>query len=258
MDIHFDCTQCGRCCHDLKLPLSIDEAQKWAGNGHQVDLLIEAAPSFDEPAEGSPERYRYDRSFPGTSGTVPIRISMILVASFTGACPHLRADRLCGNYEERPRVCRIYPAEVNPQAQLQPSQKACPPEAWLPDLPVLARDGALRDPTLSALIEDHRSAARSDVPAKLRVCAMLGIRSAAFANEGYAVFSPRPDDLRRALEPPQDEAAAGSAQGPWDLVTNRRQTATMLESVEASVRMTRQGDGYIAFFDDDAGDMADG
>jgi hypothetical protein len=45
LDIHFDCTQCGRCCHNLKLPLSVDEAKRWAKNGHEVQLLIEATPA---------------------------------------------------------------------------------------------------------------------------------------------------------------------------------------------------------------------
>ncbi len=40
-----------------------------------------------------------------------------------------RQDR-CGIYEERPLVCRIYPAEISPFITLDPADKVCPPEMW--------------------------------------------------------------------------------------------------------------------------------
>lgn len=251
MEIHFDCTQCGRCCHDLRLPLSVDEARRWAADGHPVQILAEASPAFETPPPGSPERHRYDRALPAMSGTVPIRVSILLVAAFKGACPHLRADMLCGQYEDRPRVCRIYPAEVSPRVTLAPSRKACPPEAWQPGHPLLSSDGMVVDPSLSALIAGYRSAELADVDTKRRVCRALGIGSAAFANEGFAAFSPSPESLLHVLGGIGGEASPEPQPAQWDIVTNRHATLIMLETVEAQARMTPRGDGYIGFFEDE-------
>ena len=111
MDLHFDCTQCGRCCHDLRLTLSVDEARAWAGRGHQVDLLAEGWPwpdDGDDPEDGMAQ-WRKATSFPVLVGDVPFRINLRLVARHDGPCPHLLPDMRCGNYEARPRICRIYP-----------------------------------------------------------------------------------------------------------------------------------------------------
>ena len=42
MDIHFGCTQCGKCCRDTKVPLTVAEAIKWLNRGDEVQLLCEA------------------------------------------------------------------------------------------------------------------------------------------------------------------------------------------------------------------------
>lgn len=36
MSLNFECTQCGRCCRDLKLPLTVPEAVAWLEDGHAV------------------------------------------------------------------------------------------------------------------------------------------------------------------------------------------------------------------------------
>jgi Fe-S-cluster containining protein len=251
VDIHFDCTQCGRCCHNLKLPLSVDEAIRWAGNGHPVQILVEAAPAFEEPAAGSPERFRFDRSFPAMSGTIPIRVGVILAASFEGACPHLGPDMLCGDYEARPRVCRIYPAEVSPNIELAPAAKACPPEAWSDDHPVLLRGGIATDPALASLIEGHRAATLADVDAKARVCDALGINATAFLNEGYAVHSPEPALLVESLAMTRLDGTSIDDGAQWRFATNRGATLAMLDLVEARAAKTASGADYIGFFDDD-------
>jgi len=250
VDIHFDCTQCGRCCHNLKLPLSVEEAIRWAGRGHQVQFLIEAAPAFEEPAATSPERFRYERSFPAVSGTIPIRVNAILVAAFEGACPHLRPDMLCGNYEERPRVCRIYPAEISPNIVLAPSSKACPTEAWSEDLPILLENGAVVDPALAMLIDAHRVATLADVSVKAHACHVLDIAKTAFANEGYAVHSPEPARLVEVLTAAPRENPELSEPRQWIFLTNRRATMDMLGQVEARGTKTESGASYIGFFDD--------
>jgi len=130
-DINFACTTCGQCCHDLRLPLTIAEANYWLKRGGQFELLCEAIPWPVEPRPGDAQAaYKRARSSAAMSGTLPVRVSIILTAAFAGACPNLRADMLCGRYDERPLVCRIYPAEINPFVPLVPKNKACPPEAW--------------------------------------------------------------------------------------------------------------------------------
>src|SRR3546814_8575294 len=61
----------------------------------------------------------------------------------------------CGNYAERPRICRIYPLEARPFIDLRPESKLCPPEAWAPQFPVLERDGKI------ARSEEHTSELQS-------------------------------------------------------------------------------------------------
>jgi Fe-S-cluster containining protein len=39
MDIHFACAQCGKCCQNPRLPLTIDEGKSWLAAGHDLQLL---------------------------------------------------------------------------------------------------------------------------------------------------------------------------------------------------------------------------
>jgi Fe-S-cluster containining protein len=55
MDLHFNCTQCGRCCRNLKLPLTAAEAVAWLAEGHEVQLISEAMPWLEEPAVEDPK-----------------------------------------------------------------------------------------------------------------------------------------------------------------------------------------------------------
>ena len=188
---HFECTMCGKCCHDLKLPLSVAEATAWLERGSNIQILCEAVPWPEEPAaDNAPAQHKRGRSFAASSGELPLRVVVILVGAFTGACPHLGADLRCGIYETRPRVCRIYPAEINPFVTLAPEQKLCPPEAWTPERPVLAIDQKIVDATTFELIQQSRQTDMADTAAKALLCAYLDIDTAALANEGLAVFSP--------------------------------------------------------------------
>jgi pimeloyl-ACP methyl ester carboxylesterase len=78
-----------------------------------------------------------------------------------------------------------------------------------------------------------------------------GFASAAFANEGYALFSLSPEDFEQVfathvLGPPE---ATETAQ--WQFISNRQPTLIMLETVEATSQVISRGDTYIGFFDDD-------
>ena len=115
MDIDFECTMCGKCCHDLRLPLTVTEAVAWLERGNNVQILCEALPWPEEPpAENRLATHKRRRSFASMSGSLPTRVLVTLAAVYAGPCPNLRPDMRCAIYEQRPLVCRIYPAEINP------------------------------------------------------------------------------------------------------------------------------------------------
>lgn len=242
MNIDFNCTMCGNCCHDLRLPLTVNEALAWLARGDNVQLLCEAVPWPEEPAADNLQAaHKRRRSFAAVSGSLPVRVVVILAGAFAGPCPNLQADMHCGIYETRPLVCRIYPAEINPFIELKPADKACPPEAWNSGLPPLMRGGKLVDVATLALIEQSRAADAHDVPAKRRLCEMLGIEAAALSNEGFVVHSPKREDLLAALER-ASTVLVGHADAPvmdaplpeWRIVSNRRTTVDALVAVDAS------------------------
>uniref|UniRef100_S0DG68 Fe-S oxidoreductase n=1 Tax=termite gut metagenome TaxID=433724 RepID=S0DG68_9ZZZZ len=242
MDIDFECTMCGKCCHDLRLPLTVAEARAWLGRGNEVQVLCEALPWPDEPAADNLQAaHKRRRSFAAMSGSLPARIVVILTGAFAGPCPNLQADMRCGIYEERPMVCRIYPAEINPFIALEPSGKACPPEAWTPGLAPLLRGGQLVDTTTVELIQKSRAADAQDAVAKQRLCVLLGIDVAALANEGFVVHTPKREVLLAALERvgaegvrvAEDAESESRGLPVWRFVSNRRATVNTLESVGA-------------------------
>lgn len=252
MTIHFDCTQCGKCCQDLRLTLSVDEAIVWAGRGHEVQLLTEALPWAGEPDPADARaRYQRDRSFAVMSGAAPFRISVVPVAYHAGPCPHLQPDMRCSNYAERPRICRIHPLEARPFIPLRPENRHCPPEAWAPEFPVLERNGEIADPEAARIVTEHRQAAADDVPVLAAACAALGLSTAAFANEGFAVHAIAPLTLAEALRAARDAAPLPDDPQPWTIVTNRRSTWTMLTDAECEAALVQQGAGYLGSFPDE-------
>ena len=42
IDIHYQCTQCGKCCHGLKIPLTVAESLSWLEDGNDVQIVCEA------------------------------------------------------------------------------------------------------------------------------------------------------------------------------------------------------------------------
>ena len=253
MDINFECTMCGKCCHDLKLPLSVDEALVWLERGGDVQFLCEAVPWPDEPAaDNLPAQHKRRRSFAALSGEMPARIVVVLAAAFDGACPHLQPNMSCGVYEQRPNVCRIYPAEVNPFIELSPEQKACPPEAWSSDKPLLMKAYRIVDVETAALISQSRAADAGDAGAKARACVHLGINTAALANEGLVVYSPPRDRSIAALKLAPDSRDAGERAPEWSVASNRRETVETLKSIGAlGVLYSTAGEvafDYLGFF----------
>ena len=236
--IHFSCTQCGNCCHDLRLPLAVDEAIDWLRDGGDVQVLCEAIPWPEEPPQANQvAQYKRGRSFAAQSGELPVRVAVTLVASFQGPCPHLQADMRCDAYAKRPRVCRIYPAEVNPFFKLVPGNKACPPEAWNTGTTILIAGDTVADPEVAGYIAQSRDADRQDVGTKEALCANLAIFTTALANEGFVIHSRQREITLDALlaarkSVPSGHAPAGTAT-PWHFVTNRTATRAVLGEIGA-------------------------
>jgi Fe-S-cluster containining protein len=226
VDVCFNCTECGKCCRNTKIPLTVKEAVRWLEDGNSVQVLCEAWLWEEDRSNPDPDpelAYLRRRSFAGMSGTMPARLVATLVANIQAQCPNLMPDQRCGIYERRPLVCRIYPAEINPFRQVAPLMKACPPEAWATHLPLLTRNGAVMSEELRQDIARWHERLGPEVAIKRRVCAYLNIGAAAVAHEGFLVFSPPRAALLGALaaalrdeEPPQE--------AQWRLVTDRPET----------------------------------
>jgi Fe-S-cluster containining protein len=236
-DLDFACTECGACCHGLKLPLTVTEAIGWLARGHQVQVLCEAVPwPADMPPTDLQAQHKRRRSFEAISGVLPTRVVAILAASFSDACPNLGADNRCSIYERRPLVCRIYPAEISPFMTLSPESKACPPQAWASDRPALMRGGMLVNAEVRELIRRSRGADEAEVKLKARLCSLLGFDRAALANEGFVVYSPESPQLMDALTTALTREFSPAEQC-WSFVSNQRATLDALtEAGAASVR----------------------
>lgn len=247
--VHFGCTQCGKCCHDLRLTLSLDEAIAWAGNGHRVQLLCEAIPWPREPSPDEHElAHRRDTSFAVEVGGMPFRIHVTLVAFHEGPCPHLQLDMRCGNYAHRPRICRIYPLESRPFTPMEPASRRCPDEAWGIDAPILLEDGVITDPTAREIVNTHRQARIRDAAALGTACLQLGISTAAFAGEGLAVHAPDPTALVNCLR--QARASSGGAPGTsrWEILTNRQPTLELLHQLQCPARLVTSAAEFLGSF----------
>ncbi|CAB3752035.1 hypothetical protein GQ57_05545 [Burkholderia sp. MSh2] len=254
-ELDFSCNGCGGCCRDLRIPLTIDEAIAWLQRGGHVELLCDAMPWLEEPApDNAFAAYKRARSSAALSGSLPVRVTVMLTAAHAGPCPNLQDDLRCAIYDERPLVCRIYPAEVNPFVPLAPGGKQCSPDVW--QQAPFVRGGTIVDAATRDSIARSRAASEAETPLRARLCAMLGIDAAAVANEGFAIHAPPAATLLAALTALREpEAAGGSDTATWTLLTNRSATADALASVSASPRLTTSDGGdapqrYLGFHPD--------
>jgi len=228
MDIRFKCTECGQCCRDTKIPLTVAEAINWLNRGHDVQLICEASP-WPAALDAEPKALHFKRrSFAVMSGSMPTRIVVMLVANVVGACPNLLPNSRCGIYEDRPLVCRIYPAEINPFVALKRENKACPPEAWTQDQPLLQRGGAPVDEVICQDIELSRAADILEADLKSRLCHALNVVDTALVHEAVLVYSPTAETLLSALA---FAIATDSAHEPapqWRFVSEQPETLATL------------------------------
>lgn len=242
-DANFSCTICGRCCHDNNLPLTIDEAVAWIEDGGRVVMLCEATPWIREPAsDDARASYIKRRSFPVISGTASVQVTVLLVATLSGACRNLGDDFRCRIYDRRPLVCRIYPAEINPFIALNLTRKVCPPEAWKSDKPLLSH-GVIVDQATKVLVERSRSIDMQEVPQKRRLCDALGINVASLKEEGFVVHAFDQIDLLQALRNARSAGGDGRKdEGEWRVYTPWPLTLDRLRSVGVDAISTRDPD----------------
>lgn len=199
MNTQFSCTGCGGCCTDHHVPLTLTEATQWAADGGTVIVLTEA---FLGNGYGVPEAqltHATRRSTEVNSGLTTAYVAITFAAYNVGRCRNLDEQNLCGIYERRPLVCRIYPMEINPHIPLNPSAKDCPPESWEQG-PALIVGGELMDAELAELIRRSRQADRDDVQTKESVCALLGIRTAALKGDGFTAYLPDMQAFAQAID----------------------------------------------------------
>lgn len=238
-DIRFACTGCGKCCTGHHVPLTLDEARRWAASDGQVVVLIEG---FVSDGPGMPAEQREHvlrRSHPVACGTTQLRVSVTFAAFNPGRCRNLDDNDLCTIYETRPLVCRIYPAEINPHLPLRPENKDCPPEAWTQG-PELIHGHSVVDPHLRALIEASRQADRDDIATKVAICQALGMTTSALKGNGFTAYLPAMNAFATALaQPPVDNHAA------WTLHIEAPALAS--ELAEVGLLTTAEPPLYYAF-----------
>ena len=251
MDIHFGCTQCGKCCRDTKVPLTVAEAIKWLHRGDEVQVLCEASP-WPEALDGEPRAAHFKRrSFAVMSGAMPTRVVVMLVANVVGACPNLLSDMRCGIYEDRPLVCRIYPAEINPLIALKRENKACPPEAWAQDQPLLQRGSVLTDHLISSDIEMSRAADVIDAGVKRRMCLALNLAHTALVHEAVLAYSPTAQTLLSALAFATATDFGPEPAAEWCFVSDQQETLERLAESGGIVLHLHEAEAasfqYLAF-----------
>ncbi|MCL1621616.1 YkgJ family cysteine cluster protein [Ralstonia pseudosolanacearum] len=251
MDIDFQCTKCGQCCRDLWLPLSVQEALRWMEDGNAVNVLCEAIPWPSElPASNRQAAFKRERSFSATSGTLAIRVLVTLAAPLGGRCPNLLADNLCGIYERRPVVCRLYPANANPFLEFVPQQRRCPPDAWQVVESPLMRSGEYINGELRLLIRARQERSVEDVPVHEALCKELGIREAAMANEGFVVHAPDTLEMLSALRMAIDRTL--SALQDWEFISDSAATVEAIRSCDAECSFASQHLGEFDYLSSSA------
>jgi len=244
MNVHFNCTQCGKCCHGSKIPLTVAEAIKWLNRSHEVQLLCEASP-WPVALDSEPRASHFKRkSFAAMSGSMPTRVVAMLLANVVGPCPNLLADNRCGIYQDRPLVCRVYPAEINPFVVFEREKKACPPEAWSADQSLPPRGGNLINEETLKAIQASQDADASEADIKRRLCLALNVVDTALVHEAALLYSPTGEDLLSGLAFAIATDSEPAEMTQWRFVSDQADTLASLSAsggIALHVREAAQG-----------------
>ncbi len=251
MDTVFNCTQCGKCCHDLNIPLTIREAKDWLLRGHKIKILTEATPWINDVSSTDDLLLRKKSlTFPAKSGKLSIRVLASLVGYFQGKCPNLNSDLNCSIYNSRPLTCRIYPFEMNPNIILNPKNKLCPSDAWQSSESPRSSNTGYQiftiDQDTQSNIKDIYTNNVDNVVAKLLICKELGISTSSLSNDGYLFHFPDQEKLLRILDnlisedtPPTPDAEDHSQ---WIIYTQNEVSLSDLQAIGSNAARAHQLD----------------
>ena len=143
-------------------------------------------------------------------------------------------------------ACRIYPADANPLGSMDPALRRCPEAAWLPSGPPLLQGIRCVDASTHSAIAQRQQAAVADAFLHAALCASLGLRTAALANEGYAVHTPARPLMLEVLR----ELAHTPVAAPIDAATGRpdaiAQNWLCLSQRDHSLALLRSADAHCA------------
>lgn len=240
LELRFACNGCGVCCKGRLIPLTLEEARQWLHRGHDVAVILEAFNESAWPAEPAKFAHHVRRAAEVDSGTTQIKVIAILAANALTQCPHLDAQNRCGLYEQRPLVCRIYPAEISPFINLNPALKVCPPEVW--EAGEIIHSQRNVDPTLAWQVEQARAADREDAQAKVAICELLGLHVAAWKDNALAIYLPERSELMTAIQQYDSGMRAANANS-WQL---RIDDAALRQSVIGSG--AKLADAHVASY----------
>lgn len=196
--IRFACNGCGVCCKGRLIPLTLQECREWLGRGHEVAVLLEAFDEFHWPNEPAKFSHNSQRAVQVDSGRHRINVIPIFAANALTQCPNLDARNMCGIYDTRPLVCRIYPLEISPFIYLNPADKVCPPEVW--EAGDVIFSDRVTDPLVVDQIAASRREDRADAQAKMAICESMGMTVAAWKENAFAVYLPSRVGLAEAIQ----------------------------------------------------------
>lgn len=141
----FACTACGVCCHGM-LPLSIDEALRWAD---RFPLAFSATP-VRAGARGYATSDVAVNFSSGAKKPLQLIITPVAVIPPAAPCPQLADNGLCSIHEEKPQRCRTMPFYAYKDEDSQ-RDMLVPRQGWNcatgEDAPVVYRDKQIVDRT---------------------------------------------------------------------------------------------------------------
>jgi hypothetical protein len=158
---HFFCIQCRKCCHNLRLPLSVDEAIGWLRDSGEVQVFCEAIPWREDPPSGNLQALdkrrrsvrcterQSTRGYCDQSGRF-VRCPLSLFA--------IRYSIRCV-CEADTRMSHL-PGGGQSVHQAGPDSKARPPEAWGVEKLILTHGEPVADPDIARFIGQPREAMR--------------------------------------------------------------------------------------------------
>lgn len=238
--IQYTCVTCGICCKGRLIPLTVKEAEQWLARGDDVAILLEAF-SLSSQAVQSPEYlHNASRAAKVIAGNGTLNVIAIFAGNALQQCPSLREDNLCGIYEERPLVCRIYPMEINPFIELKAENKICPPESWESG-EIICSDGEA-NPSLKLLINQSKQADVKDAAKKVAICESLGMTVASWKGDGLAVYFPKREALLGAIL--ANDARPVRSKNRWGVRTDNLELRHQLQSTGVPLAHEDSGD-YI-------------